>query len=45
MAQDVYKDFEVVFSVSKLVTMEDVKAYPTRKKKAGAILNPFAPLL
>lgn len=45
MAQDVYKDFEVVFSVSKLVTMEDVKAYPTRKKIAGAILKPFAPLL
>lgn len=43
--KDVLRDFDIVFDVSRQVSMEDVENYPKRKKLMGAIFKPFAPLL
>lgn len=45
ICKDVGTDFEIVFDVSKEISLEDVKNYPMRKKFMAALIMPFAPLL
>lgn len=43
--KQVLRDFEIIFDISKEITIEDIKNYSKIKKLAGALLKPFAPLL
>lgn len=43
--REVYDDFQVTFSVSQEITMEDVKNMSFKTKAVGFLAKPFAPLM